>query len=156
MTQDLTKKTYLERSKTLQNPIAKRLLELMEAKKSNLSVAADVTTKKELLHLADTLGPYICVLKTHIDILEDFDLDLVEQLSALAERHRFLIFEGTLRLEFSFLNEIYRDSSDIKHLIDRKFADIGNTVKNQYASGIYKIASCTFFTSTSPFQVKIH
>ena len=94
MTQDYTKKTYLERSKSIQNPVAKRLLELMEAKKSNLSVAADVTTKKALLHLADTLGPYICVLKTHIDILEDFDSDLVEQLSALADKHRFLIFEG--------------------------------------------------------------
>jgi orotidine-5'-phosphate decarboxylase len=97
MTQDYTKKTYLERSKSIQNPVAKRLLELMEAKKSNLSVAADVTTKKALLHLADTLGPYICVLKTHIDILEDFDSDLVEQLSALADKHRFLIFEGVIR-----------------------------------------------------------
>lgn len=39
--------------------------------------------------------------QTHIDIIEDFDHDLVEQLQALSQKHDFLIFE------------------------DRKFADIG-------------------------------
>jgi orotidine-5'-phosphate decarboxylase len=42
-----------------------------------------------------------CLEQTHIDIVEDFDRDLVEQLQALAEKHDFLIWE------------------------DRKFADIG-------------------------------
>jgi orotidine-5'-phosphate decarboxylase len=56
-------KTYSERAALHTNPTAKALLELMERKKTNLSVAADVTTKAELLHLADLLGPYICVFK---------------------------------------------------------------------------------------------
>ena len=37
--------TYGERARICQNSCGKALLELMEAKKSNLSVAADVTTK---------------------------------------------------------------------------------------------------------------
>lgn len=109
--------SYQQRAVYCQHPLAKRLLNLMENKKTNLSLSADVTTKKELLYLADKVGPEICVLKTHIDIIEDFDQDLITQLTALAEQHEFLIFE------------------------DRKFADIGNTVQLQYQAGVYHISS---------------
>ncbi|KAI8923166.1 Orotidine 5'-phosphate decarboxylase [Entophlyctis helioformis] len=118
--------TYTQRAAAHSNPTAVRLLHLMDAKMTNLSVAADVSTKAELLRLADILGPYICVFKTHIDIVTDFDDDLVAQLTALAAKHDFLIFE------------------------DRKFADIGNTVKHQYADGIYHIASWSHITNAHP------
>lgn len=108
--------TYGERVRWSSNPTAKILFSIMEEKKTNLAVAADVKTKKELLALADQIGPFICLFKTHIDIIEDFDADLTVQLEALAKKHNFLLFE------------------------DRKFADIGNTVKDQYEGGIYKIA----------------
>jgi orotidine 5'-phosphate decarboxylase subfamily 1 len=108
--------SYLERAKLCHNLTAKRLFELMDKKRTNLSVAADAITKRELLDLANLLGPEICIFKTHIDIVEDFDADLIIQLQRLAEKHNFLLFE------------------------DRKFADIGNTVKYQYQNGIYHIA----------------
>ncbi|KAI9321136.1 Orotidine 5'-phosphate decarboxylase [Zopfochytrium polystomum] len=109
-----------------QQPTAVALLTLMDRKKTNLAIAADVTTKAELLRLADLLGPSICVLKTHIDIITDFDADLVERLKELAEKHEFLIFE------------------------DRKFADIGNTTHLQYTSGPFKIASWSHITNAHP------
>lgn len=115
--------SYKARAQLCRNPTAKQLLELMEEKKSNLSLAADVETKEELLQLARTLGPEICVLKTHIDMIKDFDQELTQSLKELAEKHHFLIFE------------------------DRKFADIGNTVKAQYQSGIYHIADWAHITN---------
>ncbi len=109
--------TYEQRATLAQHPLAKKLLTIIAEKQTNLALAADVTSKQQLLTLAHQLGPELCVLKTHIDIVEDFDQDLVDQLVELAKRHQFLIFE------------------------DRKFADIGNTVKHQYQHGIYHIAA---------------
>ncbi|XP_035031488.1 uridine 5'-monophosphate synthase isoform X2 [Hippoglossus stenolepis] len=110
--------SYADRAKLPNiHPLASKLLKLMEDKRSNLCVSADVTSSQELLQLADSLGPKICVLKTHVDILEDYTADCSQKLQELAEKHNFLIFE------------------------DRKFADIGNTVKHQYQGGLYQISS---------------
>jgi len=48
------------------------------------------------MQLAEKVGPYICVLKTHADILADFSIDAMKTLRTLANRHEFLIFEDRL------------------------------------------------------------
>ncbi|KAB8215504.1 humps family-domain-containing protein [Aspergillus novoparasiticus] len=108
--------TYSARASKHPNALVKKLFEVAEAKKTNVTVSADVTTTKELLDLADRLGPYIAVIKTHIDILSDFSEETIIGLKALAEKHNFLIFE------------------------DRKFIDIGNTVQKQYHGGTLRIS----------------
>lgn len=97
------------------HPIAQKFAAIIEEKQTRLIVAADVTTKKEFLKLVQQVGPYICAFKTHIDIITDFDADLIIQLKALAHEYNFLIIE------------------------DRKFCDIGSTVRAQAADGIYHI-----------------
>eukprot|EP00201_Polytomella_parva_P017562 CAMPEP_0175071482 /NCGR_PEP_ID=MMETSP0052_2-20121109/19270_1 /TAXON_ID=51329 ORGANISM="Polytomella parva, Strain SAG 63-3" /NCGR_SAMPLE_ID=MMETSP0052_2 /ASSEMBLY_ACC=CAM_ASM_000194 /LENGTH=484 /DNA_ID=CAMNT_0016338663 /DNA_START=345 /DNA_END=1799 /DNA_ORIENTATION=+ len=114
---------YENRIPLCKNEMSRRCLEIMVTKKTNLSVAADVATAEEMLAIADAVGPYICVYKTHVDIFDKWDEEIVRKLQALAEKHNFLIFE------------------------DRKFADIGNTVVSQYGGGIYKIADWSDITN---------
>src|SRR3990167_1395756 len=115
--------SYTERAKYCLSSIARRLLELCDEKETNLILSADVTSTEQLLTLANQLGHEICLLKTHIDIVEDFTPYLTLELGKLAHKHRFLIFE------------------------DRKFSDIGNTVKQQYAGGMYHIAEWADITN---------
>lgn len=114
---DRLKLSFEDRIKYAKNVISSKLMKIMTSKKSNLCLAADVTDSTHLLNLAEELGPYICALKTHIDIVSDFHPNLIELLKELAKRHNFVLFE------------------------DRKFSDIGKTVEYQYSEGIYKISS---------------
>lgn len=108
--------TFEQRSLMTGNAVGRELLRIMHNKKTNLVLSADVTTMAELLRLADLVGPEICMIKTHMDMIADFNYEnVIPQLRKLSEKHNFVILE------------------------DRKFADIGNTVVHQYTGGIHRI-----------------
>ncbi|WP_417429614.1 orotidine-5'-phosphate decarboxylase [Halpernia sp.] len=110
--------TYEQKLENSTNSFSKKILEIAIEKKSNLIASADVLTTKELLDFAEKVGPNIVALKTHIDILTDFDFDeTILPLKDLANKYNFLLME------------------------DRKFGDIGNTQELQFSNGIYKISS---------------
>ena len=109
--------SYEQKLEVTKHPTAKKLLQTAINKKSNLIVSADVVTTSELLNLADKIGPHIVALKTHIDIIKDFDHDkTIIPLVDSAKKHNFLLME------------------------DRKFADIGSTQELQFSKGIYQIS----------------
>lgn len=116
--------SYEEKLEICNHSVAQKLLEIASEKKSNLIVSADVTTTQELLDLAEKVGPHIVALKTHMDIIMDFDPDgTILPLKDLATKYNFLLME------------------------DRKFADIGNTQELQFAYGIYKISNWADFVT---------
>lgn len=109
--------SYEQKLEITKHPTVQKLLQTAINKKSNLIVSADVVTTSELLNLADRVGPHIVALKTHIDIIKDFDHDkTILPLVDLARKHNFLLME------------------------DRKFADIGSTQELQFSKGIYQIS----------------
>ena len=109
--------TILESLINVPEPTSIDICEKYFRQKGRLCVAADVTTKCELVKLIHNVGSHISILKTHIDIVSDFSLDFIRELIALKKQYSFLIWE------------------------DRKFADIGNVVSSQIHGGIYKISS---------------
>ncbi|NOZ34481.1 MAG: orotidine-5'-phosphate decarboxylase [Chlorobi bacterium] len=107
--------------KNLENHLTKLLKEKIKAKKSNLILSLDVDNQKDFFNILEKTARQIVMLKTHIDILNDFDADFITRLKEYSIKYDFLIFE------------------------DRKFADIGNTVRKQYQGGIYKIKNWAHF-----------
>ncbi|MGZ5263537.1 MAG: orotidine-5'-phosphate decarboxylase [Kaistella sp.] len=117
--------SYEDKLQDADHSVAKKLLEISLEKKSNLIVSADVISTQELLDLAEKVGPHIVALKTHIDIITDFDPDnTILPLKDLAAKYNFLLME------------------------DRKFADIGNTQELQFSYGIYKISNWADFVTS--------
>lgn len=98
------------------NPISRKLYHLMKNKKTNLVLSADVLTSSELLKFMDLIGPEVAMIKTHCDQIIDFNDNTIVTMMLMKEKHGFLIME------------------------DRKFSDIGNTVKNQFLHGMHKIS----------------
>lgn len=60
--------TYETRAGLAKNTMAKTCFELMVQKSTNLCVAVDTVNVEDALKLAAQVGPYICVLKTHVDM----------------------------------------------------------------------------------------
>lgn len=98
------------------HPISQKLVQIINKKKTNLALSADLTNSNDILDLVEKTADHIAILKTHIDIISDFTPGLTKKLRKLADEENFLIFE------------------------DRKFADIGNTVCHQVRDGLYHIA----------------
>ncbi|CAF1554243.1 unnamed protein product [Adineta ricciae] len=89
---------------------------ILKEKKTNLCLSADLPSLDEIIELSKQIGPNICMLKIHCDILNDFSMEKILQLKEISRKFNFLLLE------------------------DRKFADIGNTVKSQYTKGLFQIS----------------
>ncbi|KAB5585456.1 Orotidine 5'-phosphate decarboxylase domain-containing protein [Coniochaeta sp. 2T2.1] len=123
------KKSFSARAEAGAHPLSNYLYRLMELKQSNLCLSADVTTARDLIHIADKLGPSIVILKTHYDLISGWDYNpqtgTGSKLATLARKHGFLIFE------------------------DRKFCDIGKTVQMQYTAGTARIIEWAHITNVN-------
>ena len=120
--------TFKERARACSHNVTVQLMLLIERKQSNLCFSADFTNSGDLLAMTDLIGPEICMLKTHFDMVKDFTAETASALQHLAEKHNFLLFE------------------------DRKYSDIGQTVKLQYGPATRNDTNAAAGDRTSPSQ----
>lgn len=99
-----------ERLEVAGRPLARRLLQAVVDKQSNLCVSIDCTSQAEVLRVAEAVGPEAVVVKLHRDVVADWTEGTARRLAELGAAHGFLLLE------------------------DRKLADIGNTVRLQAAA----------------------
>ena len=111
--------TFTSRAQLCTNNLARKVFLLMEEKKTNLCFSADLDNFDDLVKYIKIVGPHICILKLHSDIVKDLDLNKLQVINKLSIHYKFFIIE------------------------DRKFSDIGNTFKNQYQNGPLKIKDNT-------------
>ena len=104
-----------------------RLQHIMKTKNTRLILSCDVTTMDKLAYFANLCGPYICILKVHTDIIEDFNFGIMLYIRKLGETHNFLIME------------------------DRKFGDIGYTL-NKQLTGFFKYTEWCDLVTAYPYM----
>ena len=95
-------------------PMAKTFMQVACRKQSLVCLAADRYTMAELFELLEAVGASISALKTHVDLIDDWNMEEWERFCERAQALDLLIFE------------------------DRKFADIGKISRKQMG-GIYNI-----------------
>jgi uridine monophosphate synthetase len=105
-----------ERWSNSTSEIARRYMEVAARKQSLVCLAADRRTMAGLFDLIESVGPYIAALKTHVDLVDDWNAKAWQEFCSQASKADLLIFE------------------------DRKFADIGKISRDQMA-GAYDIRS---------------
>ena len=98
------------------NSMVRQYMEVVCRKQSLVILAADLRTMEGWSNLIDEVGPHIAALKTHVDLVDDWNASDWAALCSKAAEHDLLIFE------------------------DRKFADIGPISRGQMA-GVYDIRS---------------
>ena len=96
---------------------------IIKLKKSNICVSLDYNRCKDIIDAIQILKNNIVMVKIHCDIIEDFNNEFIEKVTQMCLKYKIFIIE------------------------DRKFGDIGNTFKNQFISGIYKIRNWANFVT---------
>jgi len=94
--------------------LMRKYMEISEKKQSLVCLAADKNTMSEMFELLDKVAPFVTVLKTHVDLIDDWNMEAWMYFCKLANDSDLLIFE------------------------DRKFADIGK-ISSQQMGGVYNI-----------------
>jgi len=98
------------------HPLSHEFMRIACEKESLVVLAADLPTVDGMLHLIEDVGDHVCALKTHVDMVEGFDMTDWNRLVEAARSRGMILFE------------------------DRKFADIGRVAQTQM-EGLFDIRS---------------
>lgn len=95
-----------------------------------------VTSTDALLRLASLVGPYITILQVHADVIDDWSEETIRQLTSLAKKYAFLIWEGG-RILNSTIGVVGRQKAESRE-VKNTLVDL---TRKKYTKGIVKPAS---------------
>ncbi|RAK95394.1 uncharacterized protein BO80DRAFT_264628 [Aspergillus ibericus CBS 121593] len=101
-----------------------------------VSPSHTVTTTDSLLHLASLVGPHISILQVHADIIDDWSEDTVRQLTTLAKKHGFLIWESG-RILNATVDVVGRQKTESREARN----GVVDLIRKKYTRGVVKPAS---------------
>ncbi|GLB12837.1 hypothetical protein ABZX51_000239 [Aspergillus tubingensis] len=101
-----------------------------------VSPSHTVTNTDSLLHLASLVGPHISILQVHADIIDDWSEETVRQLTTLARKHGFLIWESG-RILNSTVDVVGRQKSESREVRN----GVVDLIRKKYTRGVVKPAS---------------
>lgn len=114
----LTKKELMERDLKLlfSSKNNRKLIEIIKQKKTTLCLSLDVPLWKKGKEILDKVGPYICMVKFHCELMVDWDFEnTINEIKELSTKHNFLIMQ------------------------DSKFIDVPKITEKQYKMTKYQI-----------------
>ncbi|KAL4989224.1 hypothetical protein BDW68DRAFT_157309 [Aspergillus falconensis] len=95
-----------------------------------------VTSTDALLRLASLVGPYISILQVQADIIDDWSEDTIRQLTLLAKRYAFLLWEGG-RILNATIGVVGRQKAESRE-VRNTLVDL---IRKKYTKGVVKPAS---------------
>ncbi|OJJ63810.1 hypothetical protein ASPSYDRAFT_138245 [Aspergillus sydowii CBS 593.65] len=95
-----------------------------------------VTSTDALLRLASLVGPYITILQVHADVIDDWSEDTIRQLTLLAKKYAFLIWEGG-RILNSTIGVVGRQKAESREMRNA----LVDLIRKKYTRGVVKPAS---------------
>ncbi|KAL2828368.1 hypothetical protein BJY01DRAFT_228465 [Aspergillus pseudoustus] len=101
-----------------------------------VSPAHTVTSTDALLRLASLVGPYIAILQVHADIIDDWSEETIRQLSSLAKKYGFLVWESG-RILNSTVGVVGRQEAEPRE-VRNTLIDL---IRKKYTKGVVKPAS---------------
>ncbi|PYI00237.1 hypothetical protein BO78DRAFT_402185 [Aspergillus sclerotiicarbonarius CBS 121057] len=101
-----------------------------------VSPSHTVTTTDSLLNLASLVGPHISILQVHADIIDDWSEDTVRQLTILARKHGFLIWESG-RILNATVDVVGRQKTELREGRN----GVVDLIRKKYTRGVVKPAS---------------
>ncbi len=105
------------------HPLSHQFMSIALEKESLVVLAADLPRIEQIVQTVEEVGDHVCALKTHVDMVEDFNLEDWGAVVDAARSKRMLLFE------------------------DRKFADIGRVARTQMG-GLYDIRGWSDFVTS--------
>lgn len=90
------------------NPIVHKLINIMEDKKTNITLSIDTTANpNEILNIVDRIGMYVCAIKLHCDCIDFTTMypnNFFDKLNELKHKYSFLVIEDRKYADIPYIS----------------------------------------------------